>query len=144
MDSLNNEINEIVRREQDAWEMKDAELLLTVFHRDMVWAWPRDFDSLNPFYWQMDLGRFDHELWLDHWTEFFRVYDLIDAVVKLQKVSFSVREDAAFAVVDLNVHWENQENGEIVSWKGRVCKIYSKVRDSWKLISQTGMIPYRT
>jgi len=144
MDSLYTDINEIVLREQDAWEMKDAKLLLTVFHPDMVWAWPRDFDSFNPFYWEMDLGRFNHDLWLEHWTQFFQEYDLIDSIVKLQKATFSKQGDAAFAVVDLNVHWEHQGNGKIMSWKGRVCKVYTKVRDSWKLISQTGMIPYRS
>ena len=35
------EIEEIVNREKRAWDTRDAELLLTVFHPDMVWPWPK-------------------------------------------------------------------------------------------------------
>lgn len=143
MSQLQQEIEEIVNREKDAWEMKDAELLLTVFHEDMVWAWPRNFDTLNPFYWQVDLGRFNHASWKVHWQDFFDAYELVDALVKVQKVQFSDAKDAAFAVVDLNVQWEDKMTGRLLYWRGRVCKVYTKVRDNWKLLSHTGFIPYK-
>jgi hypothetical protein len=34
------EIQEIIDRETKAWNEKSDELLLTVFHPDMVWVWP--------------------------------------------------------------------------------------------------------
>jgi hypothetical protein len=35
-----NEIAEIVNRETRAWDTKDVDLLITIFHPDMVWPWP--------------------------------------------------------------------------------------------------------
>jgi ketosteroid isomerase-like protein len=39
-DGTASEVREIVDRETRAWNTKDAELLLSVFHPDMVWPWP--------------------------------------------------------------------------------------------------------
>src|SRR4028118_808913 len=45
------EIREIVDRETRAWDTQDAELLLSVFHPDMVWPWPKPPRSHDPMDW---------------------------------------------------------------------------------------------
>ena len=45
------EIEEIVNRETRAWETRDVNLLLTVFHPDMVWPWPKTPRSHDPMEW---------------------------------------------------------------------------------------------
>jgi len=41
MASVKAQIEEIVNRETRAWDTKDAGLLMTIFHPDMVWPFPR-------------------------------------------------------------------------------------------------------
>ena len=41
MGGVRSEIKEIVDRETRAWDTRDVDLLLTVFHPDMVWPWPK-------------------------------------------------------------------------------------------------------
>lgn len=48
MNDVESEIREIVDRETRAWDTRDAELLLSVFHPDMVWPWPRTSSSHDP------------------------------------------------------------------------------------------------
>ena len=49
--NLIEEVTEIVNRETEAWNTKNAELLMTIFHHDMVWAWPRTPLSHDPMDW---------------------------------------------------------------------------------------------
>jgi hypothetical protein len=56
-------IQEIVDRETRAWNMKDVPLLLSVFHPDMVWAWPATYTSYDPVEWRLVLGKFDAARW---------------------------------------------------------------------------------
>lgn len=37
-------IRAMVERETSAWNQKDAEALVDLFHPDMVWPWPPDGD----------------------------------------------------------------------------------------------------
>jgi hypothetical protein len=48
------EIKEIVNRETQAWSDKDVENLLSVFHQDMVWPWPRTSESHDPMDWILE------------------------------------------------------------------------------------------
>lgn len=41
-------IREIVDRETRARDTQDVDLLLSVFHADMVWPWPRTYKSIDP------------------------------------------------------------------------------------------------
>ena len=52
-------IQEIVDRETRAWDTKDVPLLLSVFHPDMVWAWPPHAMAHDPVEWRLSIGRFD-------------------------------------------------------------------------------------
>jgi hypothetical protein len=45
---IEKQIKEIVDRETKAWDNQDVELLMTIFHPDMVWPWPKDVNSYNP------------------------------------------------------------------------------------------------
>jgi len=48
MRAAEKEIREIVSRETRAWDTKDADLLLTVFHPDMVWVLAPDQSGSRP------------------------------------------------------------------------------------------------
>jgi ketosteroid isomerase-like protein len=54
-----DEIRDIVDRESHAWDTQDVELLLSVFHPDMVWVWPRTDTSTDPIDWVVKMGRFN-------------------------------------------------------------------------------------
>ena len=53
------DIKEIVDRETEAWNNKETQRLLSIFHPDMVWLWPKTSDSHDPVDWIFELGRFD-------------------------------------------------------------------------------------
>jgi len=55
------EITEIVNRETKAWDTQDVKLLISVFHPDIVWPWPRTGHSHDPIDWVMELGKFNKE-----------------------------------------------------------------------------------
>ena len=50
--------------------------------------------------------------------------------------------DGAFAVVDIDTVWRDP-SGNDSRWKGRVCKVYSKVGGEWKMTMHTGVLEYR-
>ena len=60
---MKEEIQEIVDRETQAWDTQDVELLLSIFHTDMVWPWPPTNNDHDPMNWVMVLGKFDHQRW---------------------------------------------------------------------------------
>jgi hypothetical protein len=47
-------VREIVDRETRVWDTKDAELLLSVFHPDMVWPWPKSPFSYDFMEWTLE------------------------------------------------------------------------------------------
>ena len=49
--------------------------------------------------------------------------------------------DGAFAVVDIDTLWIN-DGGQENRWLGRVCKVYSRVGDEWKMTMHTGVLEY--
>ena len=53
------EITEIVKRETKAWDTQDVNLLLSIFHHDMVWPWPKTPTSHDPLDWELVLGKFN-------------------------------------------------------------------------------------
>jgi len=62
-DGVRQQIEEIVNRETRAWDTQDVDLLMTVFHPDMVWPWPRTPHSHDPMDWVIEWGRYDRERW---------------------------------------------------------------------------------
>ena len=70
-------------------------------------------------------------------TEFFRLCrDNEDFLFEL-----SAEGDGAFAVVDVDTLWRDSQNRDF-HWKGRACKIYTRVGQEWKLIAHTGLLDY--
>ncbi len=58
-----------------------------------------------------------------------------------RKIEVSREADGAFAVVDIDAVWRDPDGNES-RWKGRVCKVYSKVGGEWKMTMHTGVLEY--
>lgn len=86
MSTVEDQIREIVNRETRAWDTKDVELLLTVFHPDMVWPWPPTEHDHDPVDWTLVQGRFDYNRWRDGWQELFDTHDLVHNRRVIQKI----------------------------------------------------------
>ena len=139
MSDTRAEIQEIVDRETRAWDTQDADLLLSVFHPDMVWPWPKSSSSHDPMEWVLELGRYDAQRWRRGWQELFDTHSLIRNDRETKKIEVSQEGDGAFAVVDIDTLWRSPL-GEEMRWQGRVCKVYSKVGGEWKMTMHTGVL----
>jgi ketosteroid isomerase-like protein len=140
-EELRDEIIEIVNRETRAWDTKDTELLISVFHPDMVWPWPKDADAHDPLDWVMVLGRYDRERWKAVWQELFDTHTLVHNRRQIRKIEVADQGDGAFAVVDVDTLWRDR-SGKDFHWKGRACKVYSKVGAEWKMTMHSGLLNY--
>jgi hypothetical protein len=78
-----------VDRETRAWDTQDAELLLSVFHPDMVWPLPKTSRSHDPMGWVLQWGRYGRERWLSGWQELFDTHELLRSVRETKKVEVS-------------------------------------------------------
>jgi ketosteroid isomerase-like protein len=143
MVSVEQEIEETVNRETLAWETKDVELLLSVFHPDIVWPWPMNTQAHNPVDWVLEMGRYDYKRWKESWQRLFDTHTLAHNNRKIKKIVVSKEEDGAFAVVDVDTLWIDSK-GNHNHWKGRACKVYTKMGNQWKLIMHTGLLDYAT
>jgi ketosteroid isomerase-like protein len=141
MEKVTKEIEEIVNRETRAWDTKDVDLLLTIFHPDFVWPFPRTPHSHDPIEWYFVLGRYDPQRWKKFYQEFFDTHSLTHNIREIIKTEISKEGDGAFAVVDIDTLWIDSK-GNQNHWKGRVCKVYTKIKKEWKLIMHTGALIY--
>ena len=141
MSEVEAEIREIVNRETRAWDTKDVKLLLSVFHPDMVWPWPPTSSHHDPVDWIFRAGRYDYERWSRNWQRLFDTHELVHNRRETVKVAVTPEEDGAFAVVDVDTLWRDREGVE-QHWKGRACKVYSKVGGEWKMTMHTGLLDY--
>ena len=141
METIRKEIEEIVNRETKAWDTQDVDLLMTIFHPDMVWPWPRTSKSHDPMDWVLEIGKYDYDRWKRGWQELFDKYTLVHNKREIKKIELSNERDGAFAVVDIDTLWIDSNNNKN-HWKGRVCKVYTKLKDGWKLIMHIGVLEY--
>jgi uncharacterized protein (TIGR02246 family) len=141
-DGLVDQIREIVDRETRAWDTRDVELLLSIFHPDFVWVWPSAEDAHDPAGWKIGLGRFDPDRWRSVYQELFDSHELVHNRRQTVKLEVAAEGDGAFAVVDIDTLWRNRATGEDQLWQGRVCKVYSLVDGEWKLTMHTGALLY--
>src|SRR5438552_827980 len=117
-DEVRQQIEEIVNRETRAWDTQDVDLLMTVFHPDMVWPWPRTPRSHDPLDWVIEWGRYDYKRWKRDWQELFDTHRLARNQREIKKIEISKEGDGAFAVVDIDTLWIDPNDGEN-HWKGR-------------------------
>ena len=141
MEDIRKQIESIVDRETRAWDTQDVDALMTIFHPDMVWPWPRTPQSHDPIAWVLEWGRYDRQRWRDGWQELFDTHRLAHNKRELRKIEISKEGDGAFAVVDIDTLWIDRDGNEN-HWKGRTCKVYTKTGDEWKMIMQTGVLDY--
>ena len=66
-----DEIREIIERETRAWDNQNLDMLMSIFHQDMVWPWPRTVHSHDPIDWFFEIGRFNYERWRKRWQKLF-------------------------------------------------------------------------
>lgn len=142
-ENISQIIQSLVDLETEGWNSKNPDLFLSIIHPDMVWPWPPTVNDHNPGKWEFVMGRFDRERWRKNWQEIFDTHDLIHNNRNTVRIVVTKEEDGAFAVVDIDTLWRNKKNGEDFHWKGRVCKIYTKIPDDrWLLIAHTGALDY--
>ena len=55
--------------------------------------------------------------------------------------SLAKKSPVAFAVVDIDTLWIDHTNNRN-HWKGRVCKVYTRMGQEWKMIMHTGILTY--
>jgi ketosteroid isomerase-like protein len=125
LSDVESEIQATVDRETRAWDTQDVDLLISVFHPDMVWPWPPTA----------------RHRWRDGWQQLFDTHELVRNERATRKIVVSDQGDGAFAVVDIDTAWRDERGAEL-SWSGRTCKIYTKMGDEWKMIAQTGVLDY--
>lgn len=141
MDGAGEAIEELVRRETTAWDSQDLDLLLSVFHHDMVWPWPPHRDAHDPMEWVIPWGRYDEERWRAGWAELFGSHELIHNRRVIRPIEATAEGDGGFAVVDVDTLWRD-DRGDDLHWFGRACKICTLVDAGWKMIAQTGLLEY--
>jgi ketosteroid isomerase-like protein len=141
MNNIESEIEEMVNRETRAWDAQDVDLLMSLLHPDMVWPWPRTAQSHDPMDWVMEIGRYNYDRWRKGWQDLFDTHTLIHNKREIKKIVVSKEGDGAFAVVDIDTLWRDAQ-GNDNHWKGRVCKVYTRMEDGWKLIMHTGVLQY--
>ncbi len=137
------EIQALVDLETEGWNTKNPEPFLSMIHPDMVWPWPPTSDAHDPVDWVFVVGRFDREKWRQGWQELFDTHELVHNVRRTVRIEIAPEEDGAFAVVDIDTLWRHKATGKDNHWKGRICKIFTKMPSGeWKFYFQTGAMNY--
>ena len=135
-------IRDAVDRETRAWNERDVEALLDLFHPDMVWAWPPTAYDHNPETWELELGRYDRERWGENWQRLFDTHELVHNERDTRSVAVDDGGTGGFAVVDIDTRWRHEETGELFHWDGRTTKLYALVDDGWKMTAQWGALQF--
>lgn len=141
MDKVKEDIVEIINRETKAWDTKDVDLLLSIFHPNMVWVWPKKNNAYDPIDWELPLGKFNYERWKGIYSKMFSKYKLIRNDRKIIDIKITKEGDGAFAIVNVDTLWE-AEDGKKIHWLGRAGKTYVKEGIDWKMISHFGLLLY--
>jgi ketosteroid isomerase-like protein len=140
---MKRRIRSLVDLETRSWDIQDPDLLLSVIHPDMVWVWPPDARAHDPADWVVGMGRFNRTRWRKSWQGLFDTHVLAHNRRRVVRIRVSKELDGAFAVVDIDTLWRHRRTGKEQHWKGRVCKIYTKMKGGkWKLIGHTGALEY--
>ena len=142
MNEAEEQIRALVDAETAAWNARDAQALAALFHPDTVWPWPPHSRAHDPMQWVMPLGRYDRERWTRSWRDLFDAHELVHNRRRTLRVVVSEQADGGFAVVDVDTLWRNRNTSGLFHWKGRACKVYTKVAGRWLFLFQTGLLEY--
>jgi hypothetical protein len=93
MITIEEDIRALVDTETAAWNARDADALVSLFHPDMVWPWPPDAGAHDPMRWVMPMGRFDRERWKSSWQALFETHDLVHNKRETLRVAISEQGD---------------------------------------------------
>lgn len=141
--AIKDKIQELVDLETRGWNTQNPDLFLSIIHHDMVWPWPPTDKAHDPVDWVFGMGRFDYERWKHIWQDLFDSFDLVHNHRHTISIKVSPEQDGAFAVVDIDTLWRHKTSLELSHWKGRVCKVYTKLKSGeWKFYFQTGALDY--
>lgn len=135
-------IQEMVDAETTAWDDRDVETLLDLFHPDMVWAWPPTEYDHDPATWDLEFGRFDRDRWRENWQTLFDTHELGHNRRETVTVDVSGQGDGGMAVVDIDTLWRHRDTGEEFHWNGRTAKIYALVDGEWKVTAHWGALRF--
>ena len=135
-------IRDAVDRETQAWNDRDAEALLDLFHPDMVWAWPPTAYDHDPETWCLELGRYDRDRWGENWRTLFDTHELVHNRRETCRVAVDEGGTGGFAVVDIDTLWRNEDTGEHFHWEGRTTKLYAEVDGEWLMTAQWGALQF--
>ena len=91
--------------------------------------------------WVLEIGRYNYERWKKDYLKLFNTHRLAHNKREIKKIEISKEGDGAFAVVDIDTLWIDNV-GNKNHWKGRVCKVYTRLENEWKLIMHTGTLEY--
>ena len=143
MHEAEQQIRDLVDAETSAWNARDANALAALFHPDTVWPWPPDSGAHDPMQWVMPLGRYNRGRWSASWQRLFDSHELVHNNRQTLRIVVSEEGDGGFAVVDVDTLWRNRSTGTLSHWKGRACKVYTKVSGRWLFLFQTGLLEYQ-
>lgn len=141
-DDAERAIRRLVDAETAAWDDRDVETLLDLFHSDMVWAWPPTPYDHDPADWDLEFGRFDRERWRAAWRDLFDTHDLVRNERETVRVAVGDAGDGGMAVVDIDTLWRHRETGEEFHWFGRTSKIYALCDGEWLLTAHWGALRF--
>ena len=139
--SAEDDIRAIVDLETRAWDERDVDVLVDIFHPDMVWPWPPDPTAHDPADWILTQGRYNRDRWRRGWQNLFDTHELVHNRRSIVKILVSAENDGALAVVDVDTLWRTP-TGHDFRWLGRAGKGYTLVDGAWKMIFQTGLLDY--
>lgn len=134
--SVIDRIEEIVHLETRAWDEGDVDLLLSLFHPDLIWIWPTDGHAGDLLASKLQVSKFDAERWQAGWSSILG-NELLLNKRHILSVTASPAGDSAVAIVDVETSWRTAAGQ--AGWSGRATKCYVRVGDSWKMIAHIGL-----
>ena len=102
------ETRTLVDKETAAWNARDANALVSLFHPDTGWPWPPHSAAHDPMKWVMPFGRFDRGRWRCSWQALFATHDLVHDKRETPRIAVPEQGDSASAVVDVDTLWCNR------------------------------------
>jgi hypothetical protein len=102
MTPLEAQVQRMADREIAAWRVRDAKVLYSLLHPDMVWPCPPDATAYDPARWVFPFGRYDHQQWKAEWEWSLRTHDLGRNRRTTAWKMVSEQDDGAFAIADVD------------------------------------------